>query len=70
MLNYSVVGLGGAILLILFGAREVIRNPPAFRLFCVTVAYVLTSSVLNNQCSIALRGTVSSNKFLDSKRYV
>lgn len=50
---------------VLFGARQVHCDSPITYLQLVTVTYILTSSVLNNQSSIAFRGTVAGNKFLD-----
>lgn len=70
MLNSFIVSLGGAILLVLFSTREVVSNPPTFRLYCVTLAYIFTSSVLNNQGNVTFGGAIRSNKFLYGERYV
>lgn len=57
-------------MLVLFGAREVLSNPPVSRLPKVTIARVFTSSILNNQGCITFRGAVVSNKFLYRVRRV
>lgn len=65
MFNNFVIGLSGAVLLILLSTREVDCNPPITRLSYITATDVFTSSVLNNKGSKALGGTVCSNKVLD-----
>lgn len=65
MFNNFVIGLSGAVLLILLSTREVNCNPSIARLSYITATDVFTSSVLNNKGSKAFRGTVSSNEILD-----
>lgn len=68
--NNFVVGLSGAVLLMLLSTREVNCNPPVARPSHVAATNVFTSSVLNNKGSKALGGTVCSNKVLDRDWYV
>lgn len=65
MFNSLIVGFGGSVLFVLFGTRQVHCDSPVTYLQLVTVTYILTSSVLNNQSSIAFRGAVVGNEFLD-----
>lgn len=65
MFDCLIIGFGGSVLFVLFGTRQVHCDSPITRLQLITVAYILTSSVLDNQSSVVFRGTIVGNELLD-----